>query len=238
MRKSTFLALLTISVLFTSFIYECGEYYYFSKGATFEFILYSSKNKVDRVNTYTVNNVETTASSSKAMISFKGVDSKGKDALSGEFDIICDHDKFEVDAKNFIVDQQANTYQDYTFRLVSKTNPEYPTNLSVGQKLNDAEIKLNIVAKDGSYFGSMECSITNRSVIGKDTVNVPAGSFTAYQVSADVTSKVVIAGLSIPVNVKQTDFFVPKFGIVKTIVYNKAGDKVRSTQVLSKYSKK
>lgn len=235
--KKYLIAVMTVFLLASSFTMECDEYYAFHKGATFEYTIYNAKNKVDMVNTYHVNEVSKSDAATKAAISFVGVNEKGKDKLKGNFDLICENGNYYVDAKNFIAEEQTEAYKDFTLKITNKQNAEHPNNLAVGQKLKDAAINIDILSKDGALFGSIECNITNRSVLKNDTVNVPAGSYTAFQISSDISSKVKIMGMGVPLNVKSLEYFVPKFGMVKTISYNKSGDKVRSTQVLSKYSK-
>lgn len=235
--KKYLLAALAIFLLASSFTTECDEYYAFHKGATFEYTILNAKNKVDMVNKYNVNDVTKSETSTKAAISFVGYNEKGKEKLKGNFDLLCENGNYYVDAKNFIADEQTEAYKDFTLKITNKQNAEYPNNLAVGQKLKDALINIDILSKDGALFGSIECAITNRSVLKKDTVNVPAGNYTAFQISSDISSKVKIMGMGVPLNIKSVEYFVPKFGMVKTVSYNKSGEKVRSTQVLSKYSK-
>lgn len=231
------LLLVFATLLISSFTFDCEEFYCFHKGASFEFTIYNSKNKVDAVNKYKVDDVSLSPSSSKASISYVGYNEKGKEKLKGTFDLLCENGNYLVDAKNFISEEQTNAYKDFTFKLTNKQNAEYPANLAIGQKLKDAEIKLDMLTKDGALFGNMECFITNRVVLDKDTVITPAGTFTAFKIASDISSKAKVAGIGVPINIKSIEYFVPKFGMVKSISYNKTGEKIRSTQILSKYTK-
>jgi hypothetical protein len=235
MKKLLFL--IFTSLLISSFTFDCEEYYCFHKGASFEFTIYNAKNKVDAINKYKVDDASLSPTSSKASISFVNYSEKGKEKFKGNFDVLCENGNYYVDAKNFISEEQTNAYKDFTLKITNQQNAEYPANMVVGHKLKDAEIRIDMLTKDGALFGNMECFVTNRVVLDKDTVITPAGTFTAFKIASDISSKAKIAGIGVPINMKSVEYFVPKFGMVKSISYDKSGEKIKSKQVLTQYSK-
>ena len=110
---------------------------------------------------------------------------------------------------------------------------EYPLAPTVGQKLQDAELKM-----DMTMNGGMQVSITfkeeNRTVTAKETVTSPAGTWEAYVISYNGSTKSKMGGIGLPAfNFTVKEWFVPGMGVVKTETYGKNGKPAGSTLLTS-----
>ena len=113
-------------------------------------------------------------------------------------------------------------------------DPSIPVNPTVGQKLPDEEIKVNIDIE--GIKAKMSIKDTDRRFTGKESVTVPAGTFDAFVFEENSTVKVTVLIISQSEKMKTKDWVVPGMGEVKTVTYDKKGKLVSTTEMIS-YSK-
>jgi hypothetical protein len=77
----------------------------------------------------------------------------------------------------------------------------------------------------------MVVNISNRKVLGNETVTVPAGTFNCYKITYDVETK-----LMFKINTNVVEYINKGVGNVKTETYDKKG-KMLSATVLSEVKK-
>jgi hypothetical protein len=157
-------------------------------------------------------------------------DKNGKPTGSGDFDITCNGESINIDMRSF-VPQNSNKQMNNMQMQVDAKYLSYPLNLNAGQKLPDGSIIITM-NRNGSKFGEMHMDITNRNMEQKETITTAAGNFECFKISYDALVENKIMGMSIPVNMKTTEWFSPKLGrSVKSETYNKNG-RLMATTVL------
>ncbi|HTG57127.1 MAG TPA: hypothetical protein VL943_12700, partial [Niabella sp.] len=91
---------------------------------------------------------------------------------------------------------------------------EYPSSLTVGQTLSDANFSMDMKSESG-MMANVSIDVTNRKVETKEKITTPAGSWDAYKITYD--SKMIMnMGIAIPMKMQMTEWFVPDFGVVKS----------------------
>ena len=92
---------------------------------------------------------------------------------------------------------------------------EYPAVINAGDQLKDGLLNMDYESS-GGLKSSIEISITERRVEGKESVTTPAGTWECYRITSKnrITSR--IAGIGIPIKMDVTEWFAPGFGVVKT----------------------
>ncbi len=113
----------------------------------------------------------------------------------------------------------------------SGDDPSLPVNLSVGQKLPDTEVKVNINIE--GINAKMSIKSSDQKVTARETVTVPAGSFDTFVIDETSTVKVSVLIISQSEKMTQKSWVVPGMGEVKNVVYDKKGKLVSTTEMIS-----
>ena len=118
-----------------------------------------------------------------------------------------------MDMKMFIPAQQMEQMK--TSEASGSTSYlEYPADMKAGDKLKDAEFNMDYTAN--GIASNINVNMTERSVLGKENVSSPAGSWDAFKITYKSRIRMKVAGIGIPVNMDVTEWYVPDFGVVKT----------------------
>ncbi len=75
---------------------------------------------------------------------------------------------------------------------------EYPANMNVGDQLKDGQLSMDYESTSG-LKSSIEISITERKVEGKESVTTSAGTWECFKISAHNKIVSKIAGIGIPI---------------------------------------
>jgi len=164
--------------------------------------------------TYTISNVKKTGSSTTATINSEFVDAKGKTITKGTNNVKCENGMMQMDMKVFIPAAQQEQMKSGTANA-NDVYLEYPANMQVGDQLKDGKLSMDYESGSG-LKSSIDISITERKVEGKETVTTPAGTWECFRITAHNKIVSKIAGIGIPINMDVTEWFAPGFGIVKT----------------------
>ena len=223
----SFLVPCIVICFFTSSLFaqsNCSKYYPFSEGTTTELTMYDKKGKVSAVVLHAVKDVSSTGSTDIATMTQVLKDKNGEELTTTEYDITCTGGMVSIDFRSLSQSKMLESMGDVDYEITG-TNLDLPNDLSVGQSLPDAgvNIKMNI----GGMNMNMDTDITDRNVIGQETVTTPAGSFECYIITSTTTFKM---GMS-----KSKQWIAEGVGVVKTEDYNKKG-KLQSTSLLTAFS--
>jgi len=97
----------------------------------------------------------------------------------------------------------------------------YPKVMAPGMTLKDGFVEA-VISNEGMTFMTMRTDITNIKVEAIESITVPAGTYTAYKISSDFTSKTGF----MTINMKTISWMVAGLGAVRTETYSKKGDLV------------
>jgi len=217
-----------VFILFTSFSLfaqnACSKYYVFKEGVKFEMTTYNNKDKQTGIVKYEVKNV----TGNTAILKNELFDAKGKPVMSSEFGLICDDKGISIDFKSLMNNQVFEQFKEMDMDLdISGTNIQIPNNLSPGQTLPDAELIMTMSM--ASVTIKMEIKITNRKVVGNETISTSAGTFDCILITSDRELKM---GMNRTISSKQ--WLAEGVGMVKSEEYDKKGNLV-SKSILTKF---
>lgn len=225
-------ACFVLSCLFSNaFSQNCSGYYYLTNSSVV-MTTYDRKGSENGKVTYTISDINKAGDGITASFSSEMVDEKGKTLSKGAGKYKCNNGNMFIDARTSMPQEQMSAYKDMDI-TADEVFIEYPSNLSGGQSLKDANFKMNVSNK-GNAFSTLTMDQTNRKVEGKETVTSPAGTWECWKISSDGRFRATVggpAGIGIPFNFKLTEWFAPGFGIVKTETYNKNGKLIGSTLI-------
>jgi hypothetical protein len=164
--------------------------------------------------TYAVSESKKNGSSITAMINSEFVDAKGKTISKATNNVKCENGVMQMDMKTFIPPVQSEQMKTGEAKAAD-VYLEYPSNMNVGDQLKDGQFNMDYESTSG-LKSSIEISITERKVEGKESVTTPAGTWECYRISAKNKIISKTAGIGFPIKMDVVEWFAPGFGIVKT----------------------
>lgn len=214
---------------------QCDYLYDLNEGTVFEMESFSANNKKQgRVLNKVVNFTET-GNSFKATLESKIFDKKDKEAHTGEYQMICENGVMKIDMRQFIPNESLEAFQDAEIEM-SGDYLTFPSDLAVGQSLEDGNMNVSISASGGMMNMTMETLITDRKVESKEQITTPAGTFDCYKVSYKLQSATKMMGMNMAHEFRNTDWISEGVGVVRTETYNSKG-KLTSYTVLTRFEK-
>ncbi|MBT8256319.1 MAG: hypothetical protein KJO23_07250 [Bacteroidia bacterium] len=210
---------------------SCSKFYPFTEGATSELTMYGKNGKVAAIVQYTVTNVSNSGDSTTATMTQELKDDKKTTLTSTTYDIVCADGVVSMDYRSMSRPEMMSQLPEDIETEITGTNLDIPNDLSVGDNLPDAGI--NIKVDFSGIKMNMNTNITNRKVIGKESVTTPAGNFDCYVITQTTEMKMGMGG-----NRKNNSkhWIAEGVGMVKMEDYNKKG-KVMNSGVLTAFSK-
>lgn len=149
-----------------------------------------------------------------ATVNSEFIDTKGKTITNTTNNVKCVNGVMQMDMKVFIPAAQQEQMKSGT-ASASDVYLEYPSTMNVGDQLKDGQLSMDYQSA-GGLKSSIEISITERKVEGKESVTTPAGTWDCYKISSHNRIVSKIAGIDIPIKMDVTEWFATGFGIVKT----------------------
>ena len=196
------------------FSQDCSNYYYLQKNKTVEMTISNKNGKESGKMIYTISDSKKDGSSTTATINSEFIDAKGKSITKATNNVKCVNGVMQMDMKVFIPAAQQEQIKSGSANA-SDVYLEYPANMNIGDQLKDGQLNMDYETTSG-LKSSIEVSITERKVEGKESVTTTAGTWECYKITSNnkITSR--IAGIGIPIKMSVTEWYAPGFGIVKT----------------------
>ena len=200
----------------------CSKYYPMGEGTTFELTSYNG-DKVTSIVSYLISDSQSIPGGQKATINTEIMDKKGEVTATSSYDIICENDLVSIDFKSLMGPDVYSQFPDMEMD-VSGTALQLPNNLQEGQSLPDAD--LLAVVNMTPIKMRLTFMMTNRKVVGRETVTTPAGTFDCVVITYDYESKF---GVKVRGSTKQ--WIAENVGIVLQRDMNKKGKEVANMKL-------
>jgi hypothetical protein len=206
------------------FAQDCHLYYPAKENTQLEYTQYDKKGKVSGTTRQKITAVKKTAGSLEADISSEHFDAKGKSLGTIQMKARCEAGIFYIDMKNYFNPDSKGSEQDLEM-TVEGGNMELPWDLKPGETLKDGDMKISF-GSGGMGMMNTTISITNRKVDGVEDVTTPAGTFSCYKISYDISTKMMIT-----VNMKGVEWYAKDVGLVKSESYSRDGKLMGSSML-------
>ena len=201
---------------------NCSAFYPFEDGVTFQITNYGKNEKVAAITDFLV----TEASSNFATFKSFLRDKDGEVLNEATFTMSCENDGIVVDMESLLNPNLLENYRDFETEI-SGTQIVIPNNLHIGQELPDATMNMRINMSGINI--KMEVSMTDRTVLTKETVTTPAGTFECFVIGYTNT---INMGMNRTTTAKQ--WIARGVGMVKQEDYNGRG-RVTSSSLLTDF---
>jgi len=218
--KNSRLTIITVILMITAksvMAQDCVFYYPDVKGAKIELTHYNDKDKITGISRQEIVNIEKAGNTVTAYIKNEYYDNKDKLTFNNEMEVSCKDGIFYLEMNNYINEQALAGFKGMEMEIKGD-NLNFPSDLKVGDKLNDGTITISFNAPEMSMM-NMSTVIKNRVVETIESITTPAGTFKCYKISYDIESKVVMTNVS----GKAVQWFSENVGMVRTESYDKNG---------------
>ncbi|MDF4220953.1 hypothetical protein PXC01_05090 [Maribacter sp. M208] len=230
MKIKLFIPLLFLAATISLYSQDnCSKFYPMNEGVSMEYTNYNKKGKVEGVSLYKVVKAVNNGNATNATMAIDLKDNKGKNAYSTTYNLTCTGNMVTLDYESLLPTEMMEQYGDMDIEI-SGNDIEVPNDLSVGQKLNDANVAMKI-SMSGINM-NMTVDMTNRNVEKKESIRTPAGTYDCYVLYSENRSKMMMANQVYPSRV----WLAEGVGMVKQETYKKNGDLMSST-LLTSHSK-
>ncbi len=211
----------------------CAQFKLLHDNAAYEMLSYDNKDRETARMTYKVAQVTHSGDKIEADIHSKVYDPKGKLVTEGDLTVGCEGGAIWMDMRSAMNTQMMDAYKEMEMTMQGD-KMLYPNNLKAGQRLDDGT--LTMVMKDkksGRSMMTMVMKVTDRTVEGKENVQVPAGTYDSYKIRQTTAMENQAMGMKIPgMRMETVEYYVPEIGMVRSETYRNG--KLQAYTVLSK----
>jgi len=200
---------------------DCN-YYNLSAGMVTGYQNLDAKGKLTSTSRSTCLSVDKVGAATIFKMKSEYADAKNNNPSSHEYAMRCENGMFYLDMQNFVDPKSMEAFKGMEVS-VDANDMSYPSGLSAGQSLSDANITIT-AASGGMSILKLTMNITNRKVVGTESVTVPAGTFECYKITYDVETKMMFK-----VEASVTEYVNMGVGNVKTETFDKKGKLSGST---------
>ncbi|MEL7003874.1 MAG: hypothetical protein AAFN93_14225 [Bacteroidota bacterium] len=200
-----------------------------NEGGFWEMTSYNAKGKTQGSSKYQVKSLDQSGDDYTALIQIQILDQKDKEVMDNELKFKCEDGVLHYDMSQLMPAKSMQAYKDMDLQMTGD-NLEYPSNLSVGDKLKDATMNIAIIGEGLPFDMNFKIETKDRKVMSKETITTPAGTFDCFKISMTTVSKTVGS-----VESKSIEYIAPGKGIVRTETYNRGG-KMTSYSELTAFS--
>ena len=213
----------------STFVYsQCNPFYVMKENGEWHMETFNAKGRPTGKIKQKVLTFSPTSSGYDALVSSLIEDEKGKQIHEGEYEFHCDNGVILVDMRNYIPKEQLEAFGKSELKMEGE-DLEIPSSLSLGQQLKDGSITVT-ASGDGLPF-KLNCTVSNRKVVGKETISTALGDVECYKITSLNTIRNQV-GIAMTFTFNVVEWIAPNYGLVKSETYNK-NDKLLGYTVLT-----
>jgi len=192
---------------------ECQHFLFFQKGKTIEMTIYNSAGEINGKQVYQVLDVSSEGAVTTSKLSSEMFDKTGKSFATSNSIVKCNAGVMMVDMK-FMVPQMAHSTGGGE-ATIGDEYLEFPATVKVGDQLKDGSFKMNVTMQNMKE--EIQVDITDRKVVGQESVSTSAGSWSCFKINSKSTITVTMSGRSMPPSsTESTAWYCPGIGIIKS----------------------
>ena len=207
---------------------ECTPFFTFKEGTQWEMHSFNKRDKLESKMAYKIIEVERSGGKLSAHVSSTVYDKKDKVLMDMDYWMHCEDGVYSVDLSSVLGADIMEGFEDMNMEI--EGDPLIlPSDLSVGMTLPDATTTMK-VSSAGINIMSTDVQVTDRKVVDKGDVEVPAGTFEAYEIKS--TQKIEAGFLNKEYD--YVEYYAPDVGMVRSETYDRKG-KLDSYMVLADF---
>jgi len=184
------------------FAQDCSKFIFMKQGRTIEMTTYNGAGKMMHKVVETIVGLTTVGAVTTANASAQNFDQNGQARSKVNISYKCNNGTLLIDASS-MMPQQGN------FQFSSAIMP-YPSALTVGQNFPATSMTMNM----GNKTITSKVDITDRTVVDKESLTTPAGTWECYKMTYKLTT--TMQGINSPPSTTTvTEWYVPGYAIIQ-----------------------
>ncbi len=178
---------------------------------------YDDKDKLTGSSTSEVISINQLVDKTEVVVEAESFDKKGVSQGKTQLSYYCTGDVFQVDMKSMLNQEQMAGFEGMSIEYTVE-NMGYPKAMVAGMTLKDGFVEA-VISNEGMTLMTMRTDVKNNKVEAVESITVPAGTYSAYKISSEISSKTGF----MTINMKSVQWMVLEIGAVRTETYNKKG---------------
>ncbi|HRP56156.1 hypothetical protein [Agriterribacter sp.] len=203
---------------------SCASFYLLQNNKTLTFAVYNKRGNANGTIIYKISGMPAKGATTAATVHTNLLDKEGKSVNKGVSNVKCSNGTIMIDMNLFLPQQQTEQFNK-THAKVKNAFLEYPAAMETGDQLKDGTFNMEI--DNNGLKQILKMHIFNRKVGPTEKISTKAGTWDCMAISYQVKLNIQTGPIAIPLNYHATEWYVPGFGIVKTV--SEAG----STEIVS-----
>ena len=196
---------------------DCSMFYPFKEGVKLEYTYYDKKGKLESKSQSVIKTVKALPNGVEAVITNTIFDKKDKEQFAGEYLIRCEGGVVKMDASTMLNPAMQQSFSNMEVSIEGE-DLTIPKKLTEGQELPDASTNIK-AGTGGINIVNMTVNITDRRVLGKESVTTPAGTFDCYKVTQTTDVKMMLGK-----EFSSIEYYAEGIGVVRSETYDKKGN--------------
>lgn len=223
---------LLVSLLIPAFAQtNCEGYYPFEKGVFYQQSFYDSKGKLSTVSDVTIDEVKAIDGGWEAHFQTVMTDAKGKESGTGQYSAQCIDGMIIIDVKQLLSSDMLAKYEDMDVSF-SGEGMRWPNQLAEGQELPGGNTHVEI-GENGFTIVTIDFEVTDRKVLGKETIDTPIGPYECFKVTETINYKVLFSKQKLT----SVSWYAKNKGLMRQESFDSKGNP-SSTMEMTKWGKK
>ena len=210
---------------------DCQFYMPLTEGSGLKMEHYNARDRLQHTQEIRVVNVRQSPEGTEATLEARVFDTRNRLQHEARFEVVCSGNELRLDLQSLIDPATMAGFQGMEIEMEGE-NLVVPSGLSVGQELPGAVLNIRM-SSQGANLGEMQMIVSDRKVISRENIEVPAGRFDAYKISYQNRMDVSAMGMAISSSTSRTvEYHSPGIGVIRTEIYD-SRDRLQSYTVLS-----
>lgn len=226
MKHPVFLFIIFYTTLFNLSAQDNSSGLFTSTNATeWELVTYGRKKQLLGKTINYFKFTDTTNENRSGIVYSTIYDAEGKKLTQYHYTVISTHGDLKIDMIYMMAEDQHIFYAKFDM-IPYQNDPLFiPANPLVGQTLSNAKLGTNLMnKKTGDLQETLALYGTERVVLAKEFVTVPAGVFECYKIRTIIHTHSVVLGISFKYNFTLYEWYASGLGVVKSEAYDKKGE--------------
>ena len=210
---------------------DCAFFIPLKQNSGIEYQTFNQRDRLQGSQKVTILQVDREGGETIATMRSQAYDQRDRELHQADYQVRCSGNQIMIDIQSMLDPNMMQGYQGMEMEIESSFIV-LPGDLSVGQDLPEAEMKMK-VGTSGVTIADISLRLINRTVEGKETITVPAGTFETYKISYDLETETRAMGIPVRLNIKVVEYHAPNIGAVRTENYDNR-ERLQGYTVLSK----
>lgn len=202
---------------------SCSQFFPFEEFESMTYAHYDRRDRLESRHQWQVMELKRDGDRIEAKVALTVREPNGDILMTNSFTAYCEEDTYYIGLEGVHMNEFSDAFGEGMEMEISGTHLSIPDNISVGDRLPDAQMEARITSPIPM---TIHMEITDRTVDEKSEITTPAGTFEAYKISQENMVRAVIRSRS-----QSVEYYSPRYGMIRSETMNRRGRLQAYTQL-------